>query len=74
MSELSSFEESQLSHVKTLEPMTPTEVAKTEIVRTSTLERVTSFDKTTLKTTLTEEKIVLPDTTAISMVNSLKFQ
>jgi len=31
------------------------------------LERVTSFDKTTLKSTLTEEKIVLPDTNAISM-------
>merc|ERR1711860_46233 len=68
MDELSAFEETNLSHVKTLEPMTPTDVAKTEILRSSTLESVTSFDKTTLKTTMTEEKIVLPDTKAISMV------
>ena len=69
MDELSAFEESNLSHVKTLEPMTPTDVAKTELLRSNTLEGVTSFDKTTLKTTLTEEKVVLPDTKAISMVN-----
>ena len=68
MDELSAFEENNLSHVKTLEPMTPTDVAKTEILRSNTLESVTAFDKKTLKTTLTEEKIVLPDTKAISMV------
>ena len=68
MDELSAFEESNLSHVKTLEPMTPTDVAKTELLRSNTLEGVASFDKTTLKTTLTEEKVVLPDTKAISMV------
>merc|ERR1719322_143277 len=67
MDELSAFEENNLSHVKTLEPMTPTDVAKTEILRSNTLESVTAFDKKTLKTTLTEEKIVLPDTKAISM-------
>merc|ERR1712004_643665 len=59
--ELSAFEETNLSHVKTLEPMTPTDVAKTEILRSRTLESVTSFDKTTLKTTMTEDKNVNDD-------------
>merc|ERR1711935_1094241 len=43
------------------------ELAKTEIHRSHTLERVTSFDKTTLKATITEEKVILPDTDTLSM-------
>jgi hypothetical protein len=68
LAEVSSFEETNLSHVKTLEPMTGEELAKTEIHRSHTLERVTSFDKTTLKATITEEKVILPDTDTLSMV------
>merc|ERR1711902_194688 len=45
LAEVSSFEETNLSHVKTLEPMTGGELAKTELNRSHTLERVTSFDK-----------------------------
>merc|ERR1719319_1167322 len=67
LAEVSSFEETNLSHVKTLEPMTGEELAKTEIHRSHTLERVTSFDKTTLKATITEEKVILPDTDTLSM-------
>lgn len=67
LAEVSSFEETNLSHVKTLEPMTGEELAKTEIHRSHTLERVTSFDKTTLKATITEEKVILPDIDTLSM-------
>merc|ERR1711902_455884 len=45
----------------------PTDLAKTEMSRNATFERLNSFDKTTLKNTLTEEKVVLPDVNAISM-------
>ena len=69
LAEVSSFEETNLSHVKTLEPMTGGEFAKTELQRSNTLEEVTSFDKTTLKTTITEEKVILPDTNTLSMVS-----
>jgi len=67
LAEVSSFEETNLSHVKTLEPMTGGEFAKTELQRSNTLEEVTSFDKATLKTTITEEKVILPDTNTLSM-------
>merc|ERR1712200_172045 len=67
LAEVSSFEETNLSHVKTLEPMTGGEFAKTELQRSNTLEEVTSFDKATLKTTITEEKVILPDTSTLSM-------
>merc|ERR1712072_224905 len=42
-------------------------MGKTEMSRNATFERLSSFDKTTLKNTLTEEKVVLPDVNAISM-------
>lgn len=52
--------------------MSVTDLAKTELSRNATLERVNSFDKTSLKNTLTEEKVVLPDANAISMVRTLQ--
>jgi len=67
LAEVSSFEETNLSHVKTLEPMTGGEFAKTELHRSNTLEGVALFDKTTLKTTITEEKVILPDSNTLSM-------
>jgi hypothetical protein len=69
MDDVNQFQpEDKLSHVKVLEPMTGNEMAKTEITRTETLTRLTSFDKSTLKATLTEEKIILPDSDIIFRV------
>ena len=65
------LEDVKLAPVKTVEPMSVTDLAKTELSRNATLERVNSFDKTSLKNTLTEEKVVLPDANAISMVRTL---
>merc|ERR1712173_116244 len=67
LSEISMIEDVKLAPVKTVEPMSVTDLAKTELSRNATLERVNSFDKTSLKNTLTEEKVVLPDANAISM-------
>merc|ERR1712088_710924 len=67
LSEIEMLEEVQLAPVKTMEPMSPTDLAKTEMSRNATFERLNSFDKTTLKNTLTEEKVVLPDVNTISM-------
>ena len=53
--------------------MTGEEMAKTEFHRTHTLERVTSFDKNTLRATITEEKVILPDTDTLSMVGIVCF-
>ena len=66
------LEDVKLAPVKTVEPMSVTDLAKTELSRNATLERVNSFDKTSLKNTLTEEKVVLPDANAISMVRTLQ--
>ena len=68
LTEIEMLEDVQLAPVKTMEPMSPTDLAKTEMSRNATFERLSSFDKTTLKNTLTEEKVVLPDVNAISMV------
>ena len=68
LEEVSSFEETKLAHVNTLEPMTGIELAKTEMSRNTTLESVTSFDKTQLKSTVTEEKIILPDCKTLELV------
>ena len=70
LTEIEMLEDVQLAPVKTMEPMSPIDLAKTEISRNATFERLSSFDKTTLKNTLTEEKVVLPDVDAISMVST----
>ena len=58
----------KLSQVETSLPIESWDLAKAEISRATTLERVASFDKTTLKTTVTEEKVILPDEQTISQV------
>ena len=69
MSEISMSEEIKLNPVTTVEPMTPTDLAKTELSRDATLDSLATFDKTSLNPTITEEKVILPDVNAISMVS-----
>ena len=63
------MEDHKLSHVKTVEPMSATELAAVEMNREATLDRLNSFDKSSLKTTITEEKILLPDAGTITIVS-----
>ena len=72
--EVSAFEVNKLSQVETSLPIESWDLAKVEISRATTLESVASFDKTTLKTTVTEEKVILPDEQTISQVRKKSFE
>lgn len=70
LEEVSTFKlDENLAHVKTNEPMDPLELVKAEMSRNAAMENVANFDKTSLKSTIVEEKIVLPDASTISMVS-----
>jgi len=58
---ISTFDQSALSPVKTSEPLTGIELAMQESMRTNITDELVSFDKSDLKTTDTIEKISLPD-------------
>merc|ERR1719150_2030287 len=58
---ISSFDQSALSPVKTTEPLTGIELAMQESMRSNITDELVSFDKSDLKTTDTIEKVSLPD-------------
>jgi len=60
------FTPEKLHHVKTREPASGVEVMRTELAHQSSVKEVTSFDKTGLKHTETQEKNSLPDKDAIA--------
>jgi len=59
------FSQEDLTHVKSPEPMTGTELLKQELGIKSIVESVTTFDSTSLRSTTTTEKIQLPDNETI---------
>jgi len=65
LSGVEEFSLDSLAHVQTIEPLTGTDLLKQEISMKSLNESLTNFDSNTLKTSVTEEKNVLPDADVI---------